>query len=45
MLSIDLTGEVAVVTGATGELGRVDARKIIKELNLSVPEQGRLIYA
>ena len=27
------------------ELGRVDARKIIKELNLSVPEQGRLICA
>lgn len=27
------------------ELGRVDGRKIIKELNLSVPEQGRLISA
>lgn len=27
------------------ELGRVDGRKIIKELNLSVPEQGSLISA
>ena len=27
------------------ELGRIDGRKIIKELNLSVPEQGSLISA
>jgi hypothetical protein len=27
------------------ELGRVDAREIIKELSLSIPEQGRLISA
>ena len=27
------------------ELGRVDVRKIVKELNLSVPEQGSLISA